>query len=406
VVTARRPPLLLTNLLNDLEALGSLLVERIAAADLLNAFLLAAGMQQVADDHVHSDPGLRDRAAGGRLWWWRVGTSRHLAPAAWLADLEGLVQRLAGGLVDQAAWETPCRRPDLGAEAEALVSRLRRLPAPLRLAVVRLPGCFRSFDQAPEDLEALAAAFAGRWPEASGPVLVVGVRSSGCYLAPLVAASLGRHGCGDVRVATLRPGQRWLRHEQPLLRRAAAAGGRALLVDDPPQSWGSVTRAAQALAGFGFGRRRIVLLLATFASAAQPPAALGEHPAVLLPFASWAIRRRLEPERVRDVLARLLPDGEAILAVRPAGDLPAGTWRGHAEAVYEVAFRATGGPERRLVRARGVGLGYFGEHALAVAQRLRGRVSGIHGLERGILYEAWAPPATRLAGPRTGGRAA
>src|SRR5205807_4569446 len=46
-----RPPLLLTNLLNDVDALCTLLVQRIAVGDMLNAYLLAAGLRQVVDDH-------------------------------------------------------------------------------------------------------------------------------------------------------------------------------------------------------------------------------------------------------------------------------------------------------------------------------------------------------------------
>src|SRR5690349_14212649 len=58
-----RPPLLLTNLLNDLDTLCTLLAERIAIGDVLNAYLLAAGLRQVVDDHVHRVPLIGDRAA-------------------------------------------------------------------------------------------------------------------------------------------------------------------------------------------------------------------------------------------------------------------------------------------------------------------------------------------------------
>src|SRR6202011_4031759 len=103
-------------------------------------------------------------------------------------------------------------------------------------------------------------------------------------------------------------------------------------------------------------RRRTVLLLATFRDTAPPPAGLAEHPAVLLPYAAWSIHRRLEPERVRESLAAWLD----VAAVRPLPDPPAPADRGHAEAVYEVECGETDGGQRRLVRARGVGLGCFG----------------------------------------------
>jgi hypothetical protein len=408
--------LLLTNLLNDLETLAPLLADRVAAGDPLDAFLLAAGMQQVAEDHVHPDPLFLDRAAArlrrrlpapwGRpagaaaaaaasvLWEGTVRTRDHAASAAWLAELDTMVQRLAADVVQGA--------PAGSADVEALVSAVPSLPASLRESVLRLPSCFRSFDQAPEDVGELAAALVGRWPDPDSPVLVVGVRTSGSYLAPLTAAWLRRLGRTDVQVATLRPGQRWRREEARRLRAAAGRGALAVLVDDPPRSWGSVVRAARELVRLGFDRRRTALLLATFPDAARRPAALAEHPAVLLPYAAWSIHRRLEPERVRESLAAWLD----VAAVRPLPDPPAPVGRGHAEAVYEVVRGEAGRVRRQLVRARGVGLGCFGAHALAVAARLPGRTAHVHGLDRGVLFEAWSPPADRLGEPLDAGQAA
>src|SRR5713226_3900401 len=46
-------PLLVTNLLNDLDTLASLLRVAIDQESWLNAFLVAAGMNQIAEDHLH-----------------------------------------------------------------------------------------------------------------------------------------------------------------------------------------------------------------------------------------------------------------------------------------------------------------------------------------------------------------
>src|SRR3989442_5210215 len=60
---ADRSPLLLTNLLNDLETLCGLLVERVAIGDVLNSYLLAAGAQPNVHDYLPRDPPpLRRRA--------------------------------------------------------------------------------------------------------------------------------------------------------------------------------------------------------------------------------------------------------------------------------------------------------------------------------------------------------
>jgi hypothetical protein len=105
---------------------------------------------------------------------------------------------------------------------------------------------------APEDMDMLGQRFAAHWPRVEQPLTVVGVRSSGSYLAPLLGASLRRQGYVDVASATIRPGQPWLCGEAGVLRRRARRSGLALVVDDPPLSWGSIAESAGELVNLGF----------------------------------------------------------------------------------------------------------------------------------------------------------
>jgi hypothetical protein len=75
----------------------------------------------------------------------------------------------------------------------------------VRQGVLRLPACFRDFDQWPEDLARQVERLIERWADRNRPLLVTGVRTSGSYLAPLVAAALRARGRGDAHVLTLRP---------------------------------------------------------------------------------------------------------------------------------------------------------------------------------------------------------
>ena len=77
---ADRSPLLLTNLLNDLETLCGLLVERVAIGDELNSYLLAAGAQQIVEDYLHRDPLSLSRGAA-RLERLEPGRRGHIAAA-------------------------------------------------------------------------------------------------------------------------------------------------------------------------------------------------------------------------------------------------------------------------------------------------------------------------------------
>jgi hydroxymethylpyrimidine pyrophosphatase-like HAD family hydrolase len=63
-------------------------------------------------------------------------------------------------------------------------------------------------------------------------------------------------------------------------------------------------------------------------------------------------------------------------------------------------FRIGGGD--RFVYAKGVGLGYMGDHSLAVARALEDRVPHVFGVRDGVLYREWLPEQERVSshGPR------
>ena len=64
-----------------------------------------------------------------------------------------------------------------------------------RINAERLPNCFLAFDQAPEDCRRLVELFAERRAERSVPLLVLGLRTSGSYLAPAtISRSLASPG--------------------------------------------------------------------------------------------------------------------------------------------------------------------------------------------------------------------
>src|SRR5579859_5152673 len=80
-------PLPICNLLNNLEELKQLLLAAVQGESWLNAFLLAAGMNQIVEDYLHPDPLM-------------VGKSKkylsHLArpirlPAVWSAEVAEVV---------------------------------------------------------------------------------------------------------------------------------------------------------------------------------------------------------------------------------------------------------------------------------------------------------------------------
>ena len=113
------------------------------------------------------------------------------------------------------------------------------------------------------------------------------------------------------------------------------------------------------------------------------------------------MHERLEPAAVAAALGRLLDGRSTVLAVRrlplpdPAAD------RGHCSARYGVELLDGPAGEARSeeIFVQGAGIGYFGEHAIAVERALRGAVPDLIGVADGLQYRRWLPEAGREAAP-------
>jgi len=93
------PSLRLHNLLNDIPTLAEHLIGRIEAGDSLDAFLLAAGIDQVLEDSLHPDP-LALNVIADRLGGRGQGASSRVGAAA---------ARLAAALVCAPRGASPVR---------------------------------------------------------------------------------------------------------------------------------------------------------------------------------------------------------------------------------------------------------------------------------------------------------
>jgi HAD superfamily hydrolase (TIGR01484 family) len=417
-------PLLLYNLLNDFAELAQLLLNELQHESWLNAYLLAAGMNQIMEDYLHPDPYFLGKAAkyldqmplppgplAAKLACAIKLTIAHINSRRtqihrllqWQADLAALVQRLADVVACPMATRfVPAER--LLESAEALLTSLDYLPARLRREVLRLPSCFRSFDQQPADLERIVRDFAQKWPERCRPLAVVGIRTSGSYLAPLYGAFLKAQGYQDLRVLTLRPEQGLLKHERTALKAVIRQEGLVLVTDDPPITGNSLIRSVEELEHTGIPADSIVLLLQIFGEPDTLPASLRRYASILLPETEWIISQKLKPTAVRLTLAELLGPAITIRGIEPL-PLPPRRWvRSHTCACFRVELFDRGSSRRwqQQVLVKGAGLGYFGEHSLAIAWHLRCFTPEVYGFKEGLLYRSWLPEEHRLSGLESG----
>jgi hypothetical protein len=410
------PSLMLHNLLNDLESLAQLLPDEIQRGSWLNAYLLAAGMNQILEDTLHSDPLYTSKAAkylkqlknpaGQVLADMAFGLGKIFQDVTSLRPLErccrqiqvglaALVQELAnvivgGGCADATPFVQASR---------FWLAEIKDLPPSITCQVMRVPSCFRSFDQQVADLERLVDGFADQWPDRNQPVLVMGIRTSGNYLAPLCASFLKFRGYQDVAVQTMRPGRGFLPAERRTLRTLANNGYTALLIDDPPNTGGTIAHSVEELLKLGFPSQSIVLLLQLLGPVDSMPHPLRKYQSILLPWKEWSIHQKLEISAVQCALNEFWSPKFLVESVERLPLTETGWARKHVYALYQARLveQESGKYLTRHVFVKGAGLGYFGEHTLAVAQALQEFMPEVYGYRDGLLYRAWLPEENRLS---------
>ena len=280
----------------------------------------------------------------------------------------------------------------------------------------KLPACFRSMDLCPEDCASLASLLVAetRLPEVSTRgVLVAGVRTSGCYLAPLVVAALRARGVRSHGWVTVRPDKE--RRPQGLDRwtsrraaRAGAEGSVVAIVDDPPATGESVRQVASLLSSHLPSKTDLVALLPSLGPSGQLVAhdAISSH--VTLAWDDWHVVQQLRPDRLRAVLQQSLVgrsvaglNGEE-LTVWECVSVEAGRLsnpgRGHTSChVRATLATRQAGPVVCDLLVQGVGVGYLGAHALEVHRRLQRWLPRAYGVVDGLLVRDYFPERSRVS---------
>jgi hydroxymethylpyrimidine pyrophosphatase-like HAD family hydrolase len=415
-------PLLIVDLLNDLERLAGHLRSELEGGSWLNAYLLAVGMNQVTEDHLQADDYLLRKAADylaiapRPLGWlgqhtvrgldsWRLALRSRLPGqrrlAEWQADLASLVDRLADIVASGEPLPGAERTTQL--QAARVLAKCDALPPALRHALIRLPSCFRSFDQKPEDTRRLVAKLIALGYPRRTPIASVGLRTSGSYLGPLAAAYLRHEGFANVVAMTLRPGDPMTARDRRTVRQVVRLGGLVLLTDDPPTTGGSFDKAARELARFGIPTESIVLLVPLLDSAKSLPLKIGLHRHVLLPWEEWAVHDQMTPKAVAKGLGTLIGPRYAVDHVKRVSAPATHGGRGHVEARFRVLLRdrVRAVQSEADVHVAGVGLGYLGEHSLAVAKRLSRLVPKVYGVHEGLMFRSWISTGRRIQ-PKSG----
>jgi hydroxymethylpyrimidine pyrophosphatase-like HAD family hydrolase len=408
----------------------------------LDCYLLAAGMTQILEDYLDDD-----LLSLGKVSTRLRPLAGPLGPSASRAVV--VLSRTAGALRARRRRKGPLREAlyeivwvgnrlssyiadDVLADeragdhsiaitnivAEDVLVRTRRLlcafeqaPRSLRQAIMRLPNCFQSFDQQPADCLRIVERFMLRWPDRNRPIIVVGVRTSGSYLAPLYVSFLASAGYLSVTSVTTRPGQPG-RLEARELQAAARHHALALVVDDPPRTGKQLALVSAMLEGLGL---HPILAIQHFGRADSLPSQLRTRDSVTLGWHEWAICRALNPQLVGDVLEEAgavrrfcqhaIADHAGVTVTEVAHVQTLQPRRGHIRAIFRVGLSDGTGSRggSAYVCAEGVGLGYFGRQPAAVADALVDFIPDVYATGHGLLFRAWMPEEMRLTAARLGG---
>ena len=271
----------------------------------------------------------------------------------------------------------------------------------------KIPAFFRSRDFAPADCLELGRKFVVAFPEPDRPAIVVGLRTAGSFLAPLLCAYLSTP-FRDTDWAAVRPTKGLAVWERDALRRAARKKARVLIVDESIHTGTTVAKAVHLLRQAGFSDEDVVML-----NPVEPA------------FPDWKNSRTLQCLCKIKVLTlgaaerykQQLLESDAVEArlneyFRARGYVEAHVapsltthdlnlrWRGQPpervdvrlKRLYEVHLKdGAGASEVRYVLAKSVGWGWLGYHAFHAATQLAQFVPPVLGLRDGILYTEWFP---------------
>lgn len=313
-----------------------------------------------------------------------------------MAITEFLFHSMVGGRPDHTTVLRQCK---------SLTSLLHHPSFPKRLynCRPRVPAFFRSRDFAPADCLELGRKVIDGC-STNQPILVVGIRTAGSFLAPLLCAYLRKmHRRADW--VAIRPKKGLASSERAVLANAGQKKARVLIVDESIHSGQTLAVAVDLLRHMGFSDEDIVVL-----NPAEPAFPDWRNSKAVKYFSKIDVLTLEPSERYKQ---QLLDSGAADVWIReyfaasgyraarlvddPVADGLNSSWAKTPERVdvrlkrlYAVlSTNNNGESEVRYVLAKSVGWGWLGYHAFVTGLRLSKFVPPIIGLRDGILFTEW-----------------
>ena len=291
-----------------------------------------------------------------------------------------------------------------------LPAQFLKNPAQLR---TKVPAFFRSRDFAVPDCLELARKVVAEVPNSDRPAIVVGLRTAGSFLAPLVCAYLRSRGIKASWIA-IRPAKGLAPWEKRELELASKDSARALIADESVHSGQTLAKSITLLCNAGFKEGDIVVL-----NPVEPALPDWRKSRLFQSLSKVNVVTLEPPERYkyrflesRGDVQRLLSEyfsargySEVRVVSSPTTEELNSNWRDHPpervdhrlKRIYEVHLKdAAGSSEIRYVLAKSVGWGWLGYHAFISGQRLAKWTPPVIGMRDGVLFLQWFPTETKF----------
>lgn len=321
----------------------------------------------------------------------------------WQREWEGCVQLACAILLNELGADSP-QAAQLAVLSQALAGRA--LPEKLRSARMQLPSGFRAQDLTHHDAIALADAFDRSHSDRSDEVEIVGVRTAGAYLAPLIHARLQQLGWRSTWTS-IRPKDGLGHWEKKILCAMAGRAAKVLIVDDHPDTGETICLMIDVLGECGIERRKITVAVPSHEAQSDPSALTGGYADVeLVTIAAQDSykHRLLAGETLWPLLEQLVcieNCGAQVIDDEPTNAINRrleahlyDDFQVHLKRVY--ALRTPDGKIHRVL-AKSAGWGWLGYHAYLAGTRLHEFVPKVYGMRDGMLFSEWIEERARPA---------
>lgn len=276
-----------------------------------------------------------------------------------------------------------------------------RFPKKLRNSRINIPSAFRSQDLTHYDFVHLLEKYVNDKKGYSHPIIVIGLRTTGAYVAPLAQAYLQNSGFDVMDITTIRPKDCISVSEKTIIESGSFQKAQFLIIDETASAGSTMNYTLEILDKFRIPHAKVSFVFPVYPAHNKWKHDFSRKNLAIytLPSDEWRIVNNLRLENIREYLKDYYSNQELeIIDIKVSekgrkidkrfGQAERVGWR--LKQVYLVLLRDRQGRifEEEIL-AKGVGLGWLGYHAYIQGSKLSDYAPPVLGLRNGLIFMRW-----------------